>query len=308
MHLQLKGDTRAWVAWSREEIGKITAAEDAKLKEELARVGSTPDAARPKWRVRVRLVSLTHSIRPKALKIWNSRLNWWQLAAGAKKEELFLDLTIHDNVTLPNLFDAGMQFGKLCVAALNIGSLGLIWYDWPRQANRYHESIKDLDDPEHSVEMAKGPRFAEKRSALEEKQLHHATQCVAMFGAMEAEAEPILGPYLQGLTLLSKCDVHFSCEDQAFDAFLSTLRHALMHFGDWDGGEASIMTSLHKVLLPIMPEEAHRNIVLSVLNARRDKARPEFGDALDAKRITDLYLVLVADRLWEQRVNSTEST
>jgi hypothetical protein len=81
-----------------------------------------------------------------------------------------------------------------------------------------------------------------------------------------------------------------------------------MHFGDWDGGEASIMTSLHKVLLPIMPEEAHRNIVLSVLNARRDKARPEFGDALDAKRITDLYLVLVADRLWEQRVNSTEST
>jgi hypothetical protein len=302
-HEQLKGDTRAWVEWCREEIAKITAAEEAKLKEELARAASAPGVARPKWRVRVRLVSLTHSIRPKALKIWNSRLNWMQLSAGAKKDELFLDLTIHDTVTLPNLFDAGMQFSKLCIASLNIGSLGLIWYEWPRQANSYHVSIKDLDDLGHVVEVGKGPRFAEKRLALEEKHLHHATQCIAAFATMqEAEAELIFGPYLRGLVLLSKCDVHLSCEDQAFDAFVIALHHALIHFGDWDGIETSITTSLHNVLSPIMPDDAHRNIVLSSLSARKDKARPGLGDAMGAKRIADLYLVLVADRLWEKRV------
>lgn len=308
-HEQLKGDTRSWVAWCREEFAKIAADEEVKLKEELARAASAPGAARPKWQMRVRLVSLTHSIRPKALKVWNSRLNWMQLSAGAKKDELFLDLTIHDNVTLPNLFDAGMQFSKLCIVALNIGSLGLIWYDWPRQANRYHESIRDLDDSDHALELGKGPRFAEKRPALEEKHLHHAAQCIAAFGTMQgAEAEPIFGPYLHGLVLLSKCDVHLACEDQAFDGFVSALRHALKHFGDWDGDETSIMTSLHKVLLPIMPEEANRNTALTSLNARKDKARPEFADALDAKRMADLYLVLVADRLWKQRVTSAAST
>ena len=230
MHEQLSGDTRAWVAWCREEIAKTTASEEAKLKEELAREASAPGVSRPKWQVRVRLVSLTHSIRPKALKVWNSRITWMQLLAGAKKDQLFLDLTIHDNVTLPNLFDAGMQFSKLCIAALNIGSLGLIWYDWPQGADRYHERIKDLDDPDHSVDIGKGPRFSEKRSVLDEKHLHHASQCIAGFGTMREEAEPIFGPYLQGLVLLSKCDVHLSCEDQAFDAFVSASRHDVKAF------------------------------------------------------------------------------
>ena len=303
-HEKFSGDTRAWVGWCRVEFARIAASEEAKLKEELARAASEPGATRPKWQVRVRLVSLTHSIRPKALKIWNSRITWMQLSAGPKKEQLFLDLTIHDNVTLSNLFDAGMQFSKLCIAALNIGSLGLIWYDWPQGADRYHERIKDLDDPDHLVEMGKGPRFTEKRMALDEKHLHHASQCIAAFGTMQAEAEPIFGPYLLGLVLLSKCDVHLSCEDQAFDAFASAFRHALKHFGDWDGDENSLLPSLHKVLMPIIPEEAHRDVVFACLNVRKERARPNFGDALDVKRIADLYLVLVADRLWGERVKS----
>jgi AbiV family abortive infection protein len=306
---QLNGDTRSWVVWCREEIAKTTAAAEAKLKIELARAASTPQAALPKWQVRVRLVSLTHSIRPKPLKVWNSRINWMQLSVGAKKDEIFLDLTIHDNVTLPNLFDAGMQFSKLCIAALNIGSLGLIWYEWPRQTNRYHESIKDLAEHDHVVEIRKGPRFAERRLALEDKHLHHATQCIAAFGIMrEAEAEPIFGPYLHGLVLLSKCDVHLSCEDQAFDAFMSALHHALKQFDNWDGDENSIMTSLHKILSPIVPEETHRNTMLACLNAKKDKVRPEFGDALAAKQVADIYLVLVADRLWKRRMSSATTS
>ncbi len=272
----------------------------------MLRAASAPGATRPKWQVRVRLMSLTHSIRPKALKIWNSRINWMQLSAGAKKDQLFLDLTIHDNVTLPNLFDAGMQFSKLCIVALNVGSIRLIWYDWPQGADRYHERIKDLDDPDHLVEMGKGPRFTEKRLALDEKHLHHASQCIAAFGTMQADAEPIFSPYLQGLMLLSKCDVHLSCEDQAFDAFVSALRHALKHFGDWDGNEDFIVLSLHNVLMPIIPEAADRDTVLSCLNVRKDEVQPKFGDALDAKRVTDLYLVLVADRVWAERVKSAQ--
>ncbi len=35
-HEQLNADTRAWVVWCREELAKIAASEEAKLKEELA--------------------------------------------------------------------------------------------------------------------------------------------------------------------------------------------------------------------------------------------------------------------------------
>jgi AbiV family abortive infection protein len=305
MHEQLKGDTRAWVAWCREEFAKIAAIEDAKLKEELARAASPPETSKPKWEVRVRLVTLTHSIRPKALTYWNTRLNWMRLSAGGKKDELLLDLTLHDSITVANLFDAGLSFSKLCIAALNIGSLGLFWYDWPRQPSRYYESIRDIDSPDLTVDTHKGRRDVERRVALGEKHLHHAMQCIAAYGSMpDPQAEPIFGPYLHGLVLLSKCDVHLSCEDQAFDAFVRTLRHACKHFGDWDGQEGSFVSSLHEAFQRIVPDEADRNTLFDDLRRKKERPRVGFGDAVAAKRIADLYLVLVADRLWEQRIKS----
>ena len=80
------------------------------------------------------------------------------------------------------------------------------------------------------------------------------------------EASPIFGrPYLQGLVFLSKPDIHPSCENQARDAFIETLRIACRHFADRDRNGDNFVSSLHRVFEHIIPERDHRNQLLGIL-------------------------------------------
>lgn len=307
-HEELNGDTRAWVAWARNEFEKIAAEEQALVRRELARLPSTPENSKPKWGIKIRLYTPSHSIRPKVLNYWNKRMNWMKLSpVGNKKNELLLDLTLHDSVPAKDLFDVGLSFSKLCIAALNIGSLGFFWYDLPRQTSRYFESIRDLDAANMRVEIDRSPALLGdwKQGALSEKNLRHAMECIAAFGSMpNDEAEPIFGHYLKGLVLLSKSDIHLSCENQARDAFIDCLRNGCKHFRDWDGKSEDFIPSLHRVFESIIPEQNHRSQLFGILSPPHKTQDGPFADALSAKRLADLYLVLVADRLWSERLKN----
>jgi hypothetical protein len=193
------------------------------------------------------------------------------------------------------------------IACLNIGSLGFFWYDLPRQTSRYFESVRDLDTPDMKMEMSKGRGLLElwKQNALSEKNLYHAIQAFAAFSSMpDSEAAPIFGPYLHGLALLSKSDIHLSCEDQARDNFLECLRSAMKHFGDWDEQHTTLRSALDTAFVDLIPEPENREIVFEVLTPPHRTREGPLGDAVSAKRLADLYLVLVADRLWDAKLSS----
>ena len=67
------------------------------------------------------------------------------------------------------------------------------------------------------------------------------------------------------------------------------------HFGDWDRQEDALLASLHEVFAEIIPEQEHRNIIFVPLKGATSEGA--LADAISAKRITDLYLVLTADRI-----------
>jgi hypothetical protein len=131
---------------------------------------------------------------------------------------------------------------------------------------------------------------------------------MAVFGPMsDQEASPIFGPYLQGLTLLGKSDIHLSCEDQARDSFLTCLRNGCKHFGDWDGSNDTLVASLHRVFAEIIPEQDHRNQLFDIVPPPHRTTEAAFTNAVNAKRLADLYLVLVADRtMAKHKQRSTE--
>jgi hypothetical protein len=242
---------------------------------------------------------------PKVLNYWNRRMQWVKLnPTGPKKNELLLELTLHDSISIKDLFDAGLSLSKLCVAVLNIGSLGFFWYELPQQTSRYFESARDLETPDMEIGMGRSPGLVEswKRQALSEKHLHHALQCMAVFGPLpEAVGGPIFGPYLHGLALLSKSDIHLSSEDLARDEFIKCLRAAIRHFGGSDGSDASLVASLHEVFREIIPEVEHRDLLFGIIAPPHRTQEGALADAISAKRLADLYLVLVADRLWSQQ-------
>src|SRR5208282_5247067 len=109
-----------------------------------------PSAAansKAKWVIKIRLYTPSHSIRPRALNYWNAQMGWAKLHPVGKKRELLLELRLADTFRAQDVYDAGLSSSKLCISALNMGSLGYFWYDLPRQATRYFESVRDLDAP-----------------------------------------------------------------------------------------------------------------------------------------------------------------
>jgi len=159
-----------------------------------------------------------------------------------------------------------------------------------------------------SIERAPGLLGDWKQGALNEKNIEHAVTFLSAFRSMpDNEAAPIFGPYLQGLLMLSKSDIHLFCYDQARNSFLQSLASALGHFGDWDGQANSFRPSLHCAFESIMPEEPHRNQVFEVIDPKYRSKDGPFGDAIEAKRIADLYLVMVAYRVMERRMNAART-
>lgn len=303
------GDTRAWVRWVRGEFQKVAAAEKAHLQRELSRQASKRGEGKPKWLMKVRLQTPSHSIRQKTLNYWNERIDSVKLrAVGNNSNDLLLEMMINDHVTVEQLFDFGLGFSKMHIVMLNIATCGFFWYELSGQAETYYESIKDLEAPHMKVAIgrltglprewmqhgANGQR--RERVALQEEHLNIAIMAMTAFGSMpDEEAEPIFGSYLQGLTLLSKTDLHLGVANQARGAFITALRRAMVKFGDLSTEADDFLPVLHRVMEPIIPDEGHRNQIFLPLQATPTGS---VADAINAKRGADLYLGLVARKLW----------
>lgn len=312
-HEEFRGDTRAWVRWAREEFARIATQEKEHLQRELARQASEPGQGNPKWLMKIRVKTPSHSLRQKTLNYWNEQVNAVKLrAVGNKSHDLILEITINDHIKAEELFDFGMAFSKIHLAMLNIGTAGFFWYDLSNQSEAYYESITDLESPNMNVVTGRRSGLSREwsesvpgggrreRVALEEVHIDHAIRGLAVFGPWsDREAEPIFGSYLHGLTLLSKADIHLSVETMARDAFLKGLRSAMHRFGDLEQIDGALLPALHRAMSPIIPEEAHRNELFGTLDTG---GAASISEALAAKRAADLYLTLMARKLWPEFV------
>ena len=72
-----------------------------------------------KWKLRVRILSASHSIRPKALTKWNKQIDWIKLVY-TKKNELIFEIILKDNVPVEGLWFFGWGMARHFVVALNI--------------------------------------------------------------------------------------------------------------------------------------------------------------------------------------------
>jgi AbiV family abortive infection protein len=313
-HEEFGGDTRAWVRWARTEFGRIAEEERQHLQRELSRQASEPGNGKPKWLMKVRVQTRSHSLRQKTLNFWNDRVQAVKLrTAGPKNNDLLLEMTINDHIKVEHLFDFGLSISKLHLAMLNIGTAGLFWYELSGQEQTYYESIQELDAPHMQIFIGREAGLAKQwsedlpgggkrqRVALENEHLNTAIMGLAVYGPWsDKEAEPIFGQYLHGLMLLSKNDLHLPVANQARDSFLNALRKAMHRFGNLEREDADLLPALHQALQPIISEEAHRTQLFKTLDGTATEG--SLTDAVSAKRVTDLYLALMARRLWPEFV------
>jgi AbiV family abortive infection protein len=310
-YTELNGDARAWIQWAKDEFEKIKQQEQALLAAELSRVVEEGAPHKKRWRVKMRVFCISHSIRANVLSAWNDGIPTAKLHF-VNNGEMLLELTLGDQFKISEVQPAGQAMSKLILAALNAGTAGYFWHERPQTSAEYFEKVEDLDNPNMKIQSSGGfdlqrqwldPAKGRKLTVLEEKHLDNAVKCALMFMQMKVEeAEPIFGPYLTGLTMLGKSDAFFSLDQHTVQAFHIALERALKHFGDWDCARETFIPTLHKVYEELIPEEDYRNIMFQHLLKPPQNPEQMQEWAVSAKRLVDLYLTMVAHRVWQETI------
>lgn len=261
-------DARTWIEWLKSQFDVADAQAMDVLKRELSNDPSAPaPGSNPKWKMRLRLYSDAHSVRPKALNWWNKRVSWIKLiATPERKREMIVEITFNDDVHLERLWLTGWVTARRFVAALNIGTRGLWWWHLPRQISRYYDSIEDLRngmevslDRSVALKINWGSNLVLDEDALRQAMIH-LTVATKIVGS---EADAAVEHYLGGLTFLSLNEVHWQCESQAYGNFNQCIKTAMAVYKYWDATEAfeDAFSRFLKYMAPTMPAEQHEHFV-----------------------------------------------
>ncbi|HXH51439.1 MAG TPA: AbiV family abortive infection protein [Terriglobia bacterium] len=241
-------DARAWVAWLKEQFDRADAESRAAVEEELRRSRNLPtEGKKDKWRLRVRVISASHSLRGKELTKWNKRVDWIKLAI-AKKNELIFEMILKDNVPVEALWFFGWGLARHFVVALNIGTMGFWWWRMPEQISRYYDSLRDLEK-NMEVRVERSPALKVdwgSNRVLTAEDLDRVAACfTALPGPYERDKHKAFNHYIGGLTFLSLNDIHWQCESAVFGNFFECLKALMCENDDWKEGTSFRDSMLH---------------------------------------------------------------
>ena len=226
--LASSNDVEGWIRWIKARYEERQEHNRTLAEKELARQQPGENESRePKWKVKVKLISASHSIRQKPLNEWNSRFDWIELRSG-NKNELFMILHLPKSVPVQGLWAQGHDLSQKLMVALNIGSFGFFFWELPKRIATFAESIFDVET-NSKVVLQRSPALAIdwRQEALTSRQLELTAMAFVYF-AREQKVPTIFAHYLSGLTFMAKIDIDFILTTNAFMSFWSCLEEAFI--------------------------------------------------------------------------------
>jgi AbiV family abortive infection protein len=305
------GSTHKWIAWLKQEFDKADAEAKEAIKQELQR--KPPNASvklEDKWKIKIRLFTNSHSIRPKTLNKWNDKSNWIRLyPVGGKKDQLIAEIILPKNITIQSLWWTAWGIARRFVVALNIGTFGCFWWYVPDQISRFYEKIIDLENPDMEVRIERNPilKIDWGHRALSETDLRRTALCFGMLpGENESELGKAMGAYITALAFLNKNDIHFQFEANSYEFIYKALKHGMRHFREWDDHNAfsdSFERLFIKYELDQVEIDKHKEI-----SQRFERVPPSFdglklslSEVAAIKIICDAYFIRKFDEMAKQR-------
>lgn len=302
------GSAGAWIHWLRLDFERAEAERRARTELELNRPEpSEEEAWEAKWRLRIRLHTSSHSIRPRTLNVWNGMCNWIKVSAvDGKKQQVLVDLTLPKVVLASGVWWAGWGAARKFVTALNIGSMGFFWWYVPEQISRYYEKLTDVEgNSEFGIDRSPILKLDWHRDALSEQELRDTGVCFAMLpGPDEKDKHEPFDHYLTGLGFLSKTDVHMQFEANAYESFYLALKKGMHVYGDWDGNEP-FSDAFDRLASDFISDPAARGNIVR-LGESFTTGQPALGEMTlsevgTLKVLCDFYFLLTFRRLMQER-------
>ncbi|MCX6755282.1 MAG: AbiV family abortive infection protein [Candidatus Nomurabacteria bacterium] len=251
---------RDWIKWLYDAFKENR---DAMLKlaqQELSRGRPATEVERlePKYKLRFRIQSQSHTIRDNAFVDWNKEVTGTKIYKTTPKNlpiyaksELVIELILYKSTSPASLWDTGFTLAKTFVNAINIGTMGLFWWNMPKDVEKYYDEITDLEaDKSENIKLKIVPQKRlmidwgeDAKMTLKKENIGEISLVVAFLMYQQEKVKSFMEAYALGLTFLSKTDIHLRLEVNAFSEFFKAFKEALTGLGDWDGKTDLLETS-----------------------------------------------------------------
>ncbi len=296
-----------WIRWLREEFSESERESREILQQELEKgVVEGVEGDEPKWKVKFRIYSASHSIRPKATNEWNENCGSIIKIYNSnkkRKNELICELTLGKRVPVQALWNSAKAISSEFVAALNIGTMGLFWWHVEKDVSRFYEKIVDLEnDVEARISISPELSIDWGHLVLTEDDLRF-TNRMFVYILKSCHSNPRYGEaldlYLNGLALLSTNDLHLRVEASAFEHFFMVLKTLLRVSGDWDGHtdfKFAVHTQLSEFLTTSTKLLDYLKIGMQLEQRKLPIKRITLTEAIGMKQYCDIYYTLLARR------------
>lgn len=243
------GNVRDWVHWLKETFDQNDAEVRQIVEEEMKRQKPTgEDAKKPKYKIRVRINSESHSVRTKELKKWNEHMDFIKLYSDNKRD-LIIDFYLQKSLPIQGTWFMGWGMARAFVTALNIATKGFFWWHVPKDRSRFYEDMWDLErnmrmgtqqNPELTV------NFKDLHWVLRDADLGRTSMIFYYITKVKDKPEGVpLNDYVIGLSFLAKNDIHLRFELNAYDQFYKAFKNAFLLSHDWDE-KSDFKEAVHK--------------------------------------------------------------
>ena len=312
------GDLFEWMEWLRHDF-TIAEEESRELLQQELEKGPAEEVEgnEPKWKVKFRIYSESHSIRQRELSVWNRDSDFiMKLHSSNNSNELICEFILPKSVHIRALWDVARGRSRDFVAALNIATSGLFWWHVDRDIARFYEKIWDLeleDDIEVRLNISPQLRIDWGHLSLTEENLAN-TRFVFGYLLKDIRTTPrkreAIENYLTGLALLSKNDIHLRLEPNAFAYFFTALKTFLLVSGDWDGVGDLKSAAAEQFKFLSTTQNLSDYIEWGMQLEKRDNPskRITLTEVIGMKTYCDSYINLLAVREFDRHRNLADSS
>lgn len=227
------GDIKSWMDWLKEHFTKEEFELKELLEKELAKTNQQEtDAIEPKWKIKLKINSKSHSLRAKILNEFSSKSPFIKFFKGSDNHTLIVEIILDKRVDIKELWHRGWHTSNLLVASLNIGSNGLFYWNIPRNNDKFYEQITDLENKkqlEAKLKTSLELDWSSKRMYFNHDEIGMTFLVFRYFSSLISSPEfEAVNHYMIALGMLAKNDMHLRIETQCFLNFFLAFKKAIM--------------------------------------------------------------------------------
>lgn len=287
-----------WIEWMKEHFQKEEDEAQRLAAMELTRKSHT---GKEKWRIKIRIVSQSHSIRQNILNEFNKTSEYIKLTQGDDNKTLFIEFIFDDEVNVSHVWNLGWLSSKHYVAALNIATNGLLYWHAAADLDKYYEQIRDVESKKNvllTMTPALKLGWSDRKSLLSTLHLNTSLMVLHYISSITKRREAqFIESYTAGLAMFARSDIHLRMEASSFMQFYESFKQAVL-FGQ-NCKEDELIAIGYEQLEGMITDKDHYVQLMTLAAASTGENIPEPVDLADVvlmKQYAGSYIMTMAAR------------